>query len=611
MNGHPKIQPNPNSDLSACGGLRTASSLFFLLAASTLLFGCASGAGGDSSAGPAVPNPYSAGAPSGSAKVATLRVFGDSYSETAFTNLQGTKNWVNELGARGITQRSENYAISGARAARGEAISFDQQINNWKRRNSALQDQDLTVVYLGHNDIGRTGSRDGLRSAQAGLAAGINTLLVDGAATENRRLFLTQIHDWSRNPAVLSSLNGQVVSWNNFIAGQANAHANVIAVDMFTVFERIYQDPAKYGFVNVRSPNRARSATDALYVDTRHFGSRGQEIISRVYQHYLTRGWNWANSVGAGAAAAASLNADIDRETLVLKHNPQALQTTAFRLVPLHNQDSRSVNPGPTAKGPHAAIPTMGFLLDFQGKPRANGVNSQWGLAVSQKNQHDWSQSRTSPWPTAQKSSSAGLYWHQPLSGYLLSSQVNHMGMELDHTEVDDILLDSTRNKYQVNTWSFNSKLRKTFEPAAGLVTPWAMVSHHIHETPASTARSLYTSDVQFAGMKHSRSALSIGMDFASHPIVLEGGNRLVFSGGFQHLQSLDKGPLEVSWREMSNPGLWQREFLSPSSARRTTVSLGGDYLMRDGIRLQGRYNWQRDGAELQSQFSLSANIPF
>ena len=52
--------------------------------------------------------------------------------------------------------------------------------------------------------------------------------------------------------------------------------------DLFALFERVFRDPRAYGFDNVDTPDRTRSATTALYFDGFHFGYHGHQIIARA-----------------------------------------------------------------------------------------------------------------------------------------------------------------------------------------------------------------------------------------------------------------------------------------------------------------------------------------
>ena len=127
------------------------------LAVTALLTGCASSGGST----PSVANPYSSsgGSSLGEVKVNTMRVFGDSYSDPRFHELHRHHQLGHADAGRAARSRNPTSTRSGgARASYGEARAFDKQINNWQGRGSAISDGDLTVVYLGHNDMGRNGS---------------------------------------------------------------------------------------------------------------------------------------------------------------------------------------------------------------------------------------------------------------------------------------------------------------------------------------------------------------------------------------------------------------------------------------------------------------------
>ena len=73
-------------------------------------------------------------------------------------------------------------------------------------------------------------------------------------------------------------------------------------VDVFAAIDRVLRDPRAYGFTNVTTADRARSATTALYREPFHVGQHGQEIIAQTIADRL-RG-------GAAAPAAPEVAAD-------------------------------------------------------------------------------------------------------------------------------------------------------------------------------------------------------------------------------------------------------------------------------------------------------------
>lgn len=313
------------------------------MACAAALVGCSSSPKG----APAKSNPFNADGTGGSSNVQinTLRTIGDSYTAEQNTVNFGGKNWTRELAGLVPTTRLENYSLGGATAQNGHAFSLSRQIDRANRSNGAYADKDLTIIYLGYNDIGRFGKTEASYAASRNdYRNGVDRLVASGAATDNNRLFVTQIHDWSRNPGVDPNTSNAVKNWNNFVAETANRHANVIAVDLYTVFAKVMENPSAFGFVNATDANPPRAASDYLFYDSLHFGNRGQELIARTYRHYLTRGWNWAHALSAGSAASNQLARDI--QSGALNFNGGKSINDSIRLLPIMGKDADAAPAG-------------------------------------------------------------------------------------------------------------------------------------------------------------------------------------------------------------------------------------------------------------------------
>jgi len=553
---------------------------------------CSSSGGrqGEAPPGALASNPF---APAGArsfddVRLGTLRVFGDSYSALDYTQSRGTINWASELQNRGRAERTDIYAIGGARAAKGTTTAFDRQVNVFLNGNNPVGDGDLAVVYFGYNDIGRNGSTDGLRAARAGYFDGINQLIRAGAADGNNRIFVTQIHDWSRNPATSDSTAGQVVTWNNFVAEQANANLNIVAVDLYTVFNRIYEDPARYGFVNVTSVDYARSPIDALYYDRNHFGDRGQAIISRTFEHYITRGWEWASTVSAGAEAAARLNQDIDRELLVLSYADRRQPVTGLQVHALGNlQQPRAGTAfdSSSALGHLARLnaesvsrqtdPTrQGFALSYRPQSVTGQTAGRFGMAFSSSQTPRHFSDRFSPLAQKNDFSTTSVYWQQRFADVDFTAHAAHLRTRYENHKFDDILNDRFANTGTGSTWSFEQKLRHTSRQAGMWVSPWVSVTHLSHQLDPMLGRSLYTTDVQYTARRSSEWQSALGLDLQSDTIDLGNRRSLRLSAGVQHRFSIRRDPVQVSMRETGGFGAVQRESIARPSLRQTQVHL-------------------------------------
>jgi hypothetical protein len=557
----------------------------------------------------AVANPFAvSGATSvDQVRVDDLRVFGDSYSQEGFA---GTKTWTMVLREQGTVAKTQVYAAGGASASLGASNNFTRQLDTFEAANSPIGGRDLTAVYLGYNDL--TGD---LAPARAGYEAGVNRLLAAGAAGGDRRLFLTMLHDWSRNPGVTADRRARVNEWNSFVAGLANQNSNILAVDLFTVFERVFERPGDFGLVDVTSVDPARSATDTLYFDPNHFGNRGQEIIARVYRHYLTRGWDWANSIAAGSGAARRLSRDLDDGLLAL-----GLDTAApLGLTSLAVGNGGGVTPrglvattsGATLDGPSRAA----FAETYGGAAAAGGValdyrlarDQRFGIAVSRYDSAtdtDLSEARLSQ---DQTSDGVAVYWQQQHGGVQSTTQFAFLQHQFTERAQDDLLGQSGVTEHEGQTWSLDQKLARPTRASTGTVTPWVSLSYQSHDLAPYEAKSLYTSNVRYSGASATDVFGAIGIDLAHDPIDLGRGRQLWLSGKAAYLASVYRDDVEVTMSETALPGLSQQETIEREQVERFDLSLDAVLGLSEDLNLRAAYALAADRAdEVQSvRFSL------
>lgn len=595
------------------------------IALAAFVAGCSS----SGSVAPPVTNPFASGTGgSGAVQVNTLRAFGDSYTDKDWTNSTGTANWVELFRKRGLAQRTENYAIGGARAMYGERRALDQQITTWEGKRSPITDRDLTVIYMGHNDIGRLGSPDNLVRSTTGYKDAVDRLVADGATSGNNRLFVTQLHDWSKGPGVADGTPAsQVIGWNKMLGELANATPNVIAVDMYTVFGRIFADPAKFGFTNVTTANSARSGIDALYDDATHFGSRGQDIIARVYQHYVTRGWDWASTLSSGAQTVSRLNQDIDSGTLVLTLADGAgTVAPGFRFLALgadagsglanragrHQSVFRLDDPARERLGLRAP---RGIALDFGSAgagPAASG-NGRMGLAFLQYGQ-DGRQALASASDRvsgSRDSSATAFYWHRPVGGLTFSTQLARIDHRDSSHSADDILQLQSLNRINGQSWAFEQKIRKGLEWQGGArVTPWVSIGAQRHQINPTTLSSVYTSDVGFSSSASQYWLAGVGLDMQSPAIRIDGGHELQLGGSLQHQSSLSRRSVQVFMRESGNQ-ITQSEIFHQGRLQQTYLGLSAHMRLASGWQLRANYTTNLQNTADTSAVTFLADFRF
>jgi lysophospholipase L1-like esterase len=548
---------------------------------------------------PAAHNPFSTDGSNrtGSIEINTLRAFGDSYTAFDYAGPNGLKSWTTELTTLVPTNRLENYAFGGARSNNVDERSFGRQIRNWERSNSDITNRDLTVVYFGYNDVGLGGrSTADINASKAAYANNVNRLVEAGASTGSNRIFVTQIHDRSLSPFG-SPQTGTPAhqDWNAFVAGLANANSNVIAVDLYTVFDRVVNNPAQFGLVNVTNVNAARSSSDYLYYAGSHFGSKGQEIIARTYRHYLTRGWNWANALNAGSEASEQLRADITMGALDFSGGKSINQSV--RLLPLMSKGSGTA--------------PNGLSFDMKTSPLFGQSSGRLGLAYGETAKNTLqTPNSTSFTTTGIQSNATSLYWMQPSGGFFYTAQVSQNRHKFDQQGHDDILRNSVQNQRSANTLSFESAVRYSFGLGQTTFTPWVSLSQEQHVLNASTDRSLYTTDVSYRQSKITDTYSGIGMDFALGKVSLSGGNSLVMGGGINHVRALQRDALRLQSSEAIN-GIVSTEVFERGFEPRTQLSLNADLVLKQQYQFGLTYRVEPEQRSNSQALELKAKIPF
>jgi lysophospholipase L1-like esterase len=210
----------------------------------------------------------------------SLLTFGDSYTQSY---LGKVPSWATQLQARGTIALTANYGRSGATAigSGGGRGTFDGQLDEWERKGKRLARR--TVIYFGYNDINRNVD---LGASARRYAAGIDRLIRAGANSGGRRIILTLVHDWSRNPNGEARERARVATWNRHVRSIASARG-LRAVDMYAKINAVFQKPRSYDITNTSVPSRTNQAH--LYYDGAHFGTRGQRIIADTMRVALAR----------------------------------------------------------------------------------------------------------------------------------------------------------------------------------------------------------------------------------------------------------------------------------------------------------------------------------
>ena len=232
-------------------------------------------------------------APAGAAEAAaaapaigTLRVFGDSYSDP---DREAFNDWAEQLLAEGRVTALKSYAKSGATAATVGTNTFARQIRLFKADAVRFRPKDVTVVFLGLNDILEFNQTFG--PSRSGYTAGVGALLNAGATRNGARLFFVKVPDVGATPAFNANASKRslyrqkTIVWDKFVTKRAEEIGGVGVIDLLALFDRVVANPSAYGLTNVKTADKPRSRTTALWADPLHVGFKGYAIIAdEVYR---------------------------------------------------------------------------------------------------------------------------------------------------------------------------------------------------------------------------------------------------------------------------------------------------------------------------------------
>lgn len=589
-----------------------------LLLASTALVGCAgggsggggSGGGGPSSGGSAggggggggtggggtppvasVPNPYALGGDTEPTRLGNLVVFGDSYS-TPSGNRPGVVVWNNRLGADSV----ERYAQGGATATdeAGSNRTLRQQVSRWLGGGRAQAANDLAVVYMGHNDVD-----DGLDIGVALRDYGqeVDRILGNGAGSGDRKLFVTLIHDWSGTPATLAAgdvaaTRGAVNRLNRGIVDIANDREDVVAVDLRTVFDRILDDPARFGLGNVTTADPAAADTTALYFDEIHFGNRGQDLIAQVFRHYLTRGWSWANTLSAGAEATARLQQDLDDGLVVslAQLGPDqglGFSTFTFGTDPATGASARleEAIAGDPTRAAFAALHEDELADGGVGMAYALSGGTKLGMAFSSYDETAEADADTLTSRADVRSQAVSIYLDQKLAGIDIRTVLSVSEDRHLKQDYDAVLDTSHTSSFDGRTMALSTTASRTFALADGSVRPWLGLAHTRQQVDGFSQSNPYVSDVRYEAAEVTDTLGSLGLAAALPPVPLKNRGWLFVEGGISYTHGLAQDDYAVTMTEEAT-GFRQTETIARERTRLLGAHLDAELALGEGLNL-------------------------
>ncbi len=583
--------------------------------------------GGDVSGGgsppPPPPVPAPSGGPFGAAnpfalpdaanvtevRVDTLHVFGDSNSVASRDGIAG---WPGYLKREGTAGNVVNNAVSGAFGGNDPSDannSFARQLDR-EGGGATIDDRDLVAVAFGANDVEGVPA-DRLDASIATFAANLDALRGRGAANDGRRLFVTTLPDLDRTPGFGGrGLADDVRRWNDAVRGyaNANANANTVAVDLYTVFERVFADPGRFGFTDVTDPAPSRAdkldaASGYLWADEQHLTQHGQDIIGQVFQHYLTRGWDWANALDAGAAAQARLEEDLDAGGVVAA---SLADDSGLGLVAVPLGDPAPAEGADPSRAGFAAVqaPEEGgaaFELRREGQTLGFAFGRYGGATASDK--------RLARQTTELDAEAFALYARQEVAGFDVTTRVTTTAQAFERRDLDEVVGGYGRTGYGGRASALGTRLTLPFWAGGVALRPWAELGWRRQAVEGYTLDDAYLGPVRYDAASVSEVLGGLGLGVALRPIDLGRGRTLTFGGDLGFERTFGRDDLKV---RVSDAGGAGDAVVPRDEATRAVLNLNGalhlseTFDLTTGLGLVGT-----DAAGTEAGVSLGGRLRF
>lgn len=561
----------------------------------------------------AIANPYADVTSETPNKLDTLHVFGDSYSDTASffrtcgmggasANCVAASDMWSERLVSSIPGASLNsYARDGASAVDGGVYGnptndFRTQVDQFVA-GSSFGANDLSVVYMGYNDVNALGVGEHDPSI-ADYETQVQRLIAAGATDSERRLFLTLLHDFGDVPSSIATPGAEkgrrTATMNDGIADIVNGKNNIVAVDMFTVFERIAADPARYGLTNVTDVvGPGDDASTYLYSDGEHFTARGQEIIAQVYNHYLTRGWDLANTLQGSTANRDQLNSDVDDRLAELSalDAGKAGFSTFFvgdeQAVAFDNYDIEMGDPSRSGFGQlsQSARADAGIGLNY-----ALDGTTRLGIVMSRYDEDDDYSNGALSTNLGTESDAVSLFVDTKAGPFSLRTKASFANDTYQKVTFDDVVGESHGASHDGRTMSVSQTASTAHRVGRAWLQPWVNLTHTRQEIDGYTISNPYVSDLTYSGAETSDTLASIGLNATGDRLALSSTAGLTFSGGLSYTRSLGMDDYEVTVREEALKGVEQTETVERDDVETVGVRLSSAFDMGEAVSLSADY---------------------
>jgi hypothetical protein len=540
-------------------------------------------------------------------RIGRLVVFGDSYSDVNFGPAQDRySNWAQKAVLGRLVTTLDSYAVAGAKAREdGGFDNLSDQIARFLATAPEYGPSDAVAIFIGYNDIG---FKPNLDESMRNFKLHVRRLLDSGVRDEQRRLFLAVPFDLSRAPGNGSFPNftptrANAYRWKLFLEDYANDRNRIVLVDLFTAFDRVFADPETYGLTNVTTPDPANSGRTALWDDELHFGGRGHNLIFQVFRHYLTRGWDWANTLEAGADQVRQLRRDINAGIVMRLDEPVDDGAPLLRAFAVGDAYWQAVGLGQTPSGADQPDGDGGWGMDLR-----LDEDTRLGLVLARYDQTvDWGDAGLSG-SASTEGRSVAFYLDHRLAGLELRGLVAVSDDRYETSSFVDLTDSRGGGSFDGRTITASQRLARPLDLGSALLTPWVELAHTRQSVDDYTVTSPLVSDLTYSTPDLTETAIGLGLDAISAMIPLGETAGLQLRGAVGIELGLKRQDYEIEIREAAFDGYSRTERIERGQRRTLSLSLGAAVALGDDGRLELGYG-AADDAETGVDHALRLDL--
>ncbi len=550
-------------------------------------------------------NPYARKKPrdANQVRVRQLIVLGDEESVAGGS----IKVWWEWQRDRGLFRKVTSLARAGATGG-DTANDIAQQMDDLlqkkkkKKKNKPRPDKfraskrALTVVQFGLNDITQVYSTSELDDRWTFMEGQLDRLKNAGATAKGRKVFLILPHDVGRQPgwdaSEAAALRNFSIHWARKLSDYATPPSSgFVAVDALTFFDRVMAKPSDWG-LSAATDIFSGSRFDTVYSEA------GQKLLGALVEHYLTQGWNWANTLDPGVGTTVpQLISDIDNGLIDAYAFASETETPVFGFTV--GDTGTSSGTAFTAGDGYRGIGIGWRLGEATGLAFVHAENTD-GIRYAGR----FGEERA----TVRGGLDGFALVHEG-EGYVWTARVLWGREDLTRSRFDALSGEAVRGGTEVTSLRLGQRLETAFTVGGATLSPWLGLEFARRQVDGYALDDPYVGRVRFGDATLDERTLELGLRFAAPERTVEGLGTLRLSGELAWVRDFSDRTVALAITEGRTRRVETVELPSRDALR---LGLSATLMRGDGLSLGADWGMVRGeaGTDQRVGFRLGYRFP-